>query len=63
MVAMIVPGGIGGLGGFIDFWNEYFEEIDIDDMTGLPDPTTGPFSGDMPPVNTRGNLLLAVFGA
>ncbi len=52
--AMIVPGGIGGLGGFIDFWDEYFEEIDFDDTTGLPDPDSGPFSGDDPPVNSRG---------
>ena len=47
--AMIVPGGIGGLGGFIDYWNEYFEDDDP------ADPDDGPFSGDDPPGNSRGS--------
>ena len=47
--AMIVPGGIGGIGGFIDYWNEYFEDDDP------ADPDDGPFSGDDPPVNSRGS--------
>jgi subtilisin family serine protease len=46
--AMLVPGGIGGLGGFIGYWNEYFADDDPVDLTD------GPFSQDDPPVNTRG---------
>lgn len=47
--AMIVPGGIGGLDGYIDYWNEYFAEDDP------ADPDDGPFSDDDPPGNSRGN--------
>jgi hypothetical protein len=36
-IAMIVPGGIAGVGGYIDYWNEYFAEDDP------ADPDDGPF--------------------
>ncbi|MBA4107100.1 MAG: hypothetical protein C0485_15250 [Pirellula sp.] len=39
----LIPGGIGGLPGFGAYWSEYF----VDD----------PFSGDDPPVNSRGQFL------
>ena len=39
----LIPGAIGGLGGFSAFWNEYFAD--------------DPFSGDDPPDNTRGTFL------
>lgn len=50
---ILVPGGLGGDDGFIDYWNEYFVE---DDPESEDD---GPFSGDDPPFNTRGDYLLA----
>lgn len=37
---ILVPGGIGGIGGFINYWNEYY--------------ANNPFSGNNPPTNTRG---------
>lgn len=49
---ILVPGGLGGDDGFIDFWNEYFVE---DDPESEDD---GPFSGDDPPINTQGSYLL-----
>jgi subtilisin family serine protease len=45
---ILVPGGLYGLGGFIDYWNEYFADDDP------ADPEDGPFSDDDPPVNSRG---------
>lgn len=45
---ILVPGGLGGESGFIEYWNEYFVEDDPED------PEDGPFSGDDPPDNTRG---------
>jgi subtilisin family serine protease len=53
-----IPGGFGqdagNDDGFIDFFNEFFEEPTVDEMTGMFDPTTLPFSGEDPPANTRG---------
>ncbi len=40
----LVPGGIGGEGGFIGYWEEYFADE--------------PFSQDDPPLNTRGLSFL-----
>jgi subtilisin family serine protease len=45
----VVPGGLGGQGGFIDYWNEYF----VDE----------PFTGDDPPTLRRGNPLPIVVPA
>lgn len=39
----IIPGGIGGLPGFADYWNEYFAD--------------DPFSDPNPPVNSRGTYI------
>lgn len=48
-IAMVVPGGIGGIGGYIDYWNEYFAEDDP------ADPDDGPFSDyDGPHGSSRG---------
>src|SRR6185312_1910982 len=49
---LIVPGGIGGKAGFIAYWNEFFKPVTV--TNGVPDPTTGPFSEEKPPVDTRG---------
>ncbi|HJQ81821.1 MAG TPA: S8 family serine peptidase, partial [Lacipirellulaceae bacterium] len=43
---LLIPGGIGGLGGFVDYWNEYFADF-----------PPGPFDPAEPddwPVNSRG---------
>ena len=54
-----VPGGIGGVGGFIDYFEEFFKVPDLLDAEegAVPeiDPSTMPFMGDDPPVNTRGS--------
>jgi subtilisin family serine protease len=48
-IAMVVPGGIGGDNGFIEYWNEYFAEDDP------MDPDDGPFSDyDGPAAASRG---------
>ncbi|MCC7474500.1 MAG: S8 family serine peptidase [Pirellulales bacterium] len=47
---MLVPGGIGGQGGFIDYWDEYFADP--------PDPFDPAEPGDWP-VNTRGANYVA----
>ncbi len=44
-LGMLVPGGIGGLGGYIDYWNEYFEDppapFDPAEPDDWPDHTRG----------------------
>jgi subtilisin family serine protease len=54
--AMLVPGGIGGLAGFIAYWNEFYKPVTV--TNGVPDPTTGPFSEMKPPVDTRGQSYI-----
>jgi subtilisin family serine protease len=51
--ALLVPGGLGGLSGFIGYWNEFYVPVEYDDE-GVADPESGPFTGDDPPQNTRG---------
>ncbi len=49
---LLVPGGIGGTAGFINYWNEYLKPIDT-----MPMPPTGPFH-PTGPANTRGSGYL-----
>ncbi|MCI0492416.1 MAG: proprotein convertase P-domain-containing protein, partial [Planctomycetes bacterium] len=67
----VIPGGLGQKTGFAAFFNEFFvvpekiEEIEGDPDATPPIPyvppridyTTGPFTGDDPPKNTRGRFL------
>lgn len=53
---MLVPGGIGGTSGFIDYWDEYFEDMPFADYTGPFEDARGSFITFNVPDNQAINL-------